>query len=152
VDVEDSTKFTLKLESVASNTNNSSLNLTTTKSSVRVRNLSQSTNGSLVLLTTEVIILGNSIALIVRVQRSKRLLSLDKHIRLYKSLSTIAGVDGRGKDIFKVVIEDVAGTEADGGETGGDVGEVVVGVGDVEVAGVFGGVVVGVADERTWKN
>jgi hypothetical protein len=67
-------------------------------------------------------------------------------------LSTIAGVDGRGKHIFKVVVEDVASTEADGGEAGGDVGEVVVGVGDVEVAGVFGGVVVGVADERAWKN
>jgi hypothetical protein len=42
----------------------------------------------------------------------------------------------------------VAGAEADGGEAGRDVREVVVGVGDVEVTRVFGGVVVGVADER----
>jgi hypothetical protein len=138
----------LELKSVASNTNNSSLNLRTSQNSVRIRNLSQSSNRSFVLLTTKIIILGNSKSLIIRVERGKRLLSLDKHIGLYKSLSTIAGVDGRGKDIFKIVVEDVAGTEADGGEAGRDVGEVVVGVGDVKVTLIFGAVVVGVADER----
>jgi hypothetical protein len=138
----------LELKSVTSNTNNSSLDLSTTKSSIGVRNLSKGTNRSLVLLAAEIVILGNSIPLIVRVQRSKRLLSLDKYIRFYKSLSTITGVDGGGKHVLKVIVEDVAGAEADGGEAGRDVREVVVGVGDVEVTRVFGGVVVGVADER----
>jgi hypothetical protein len=108
----------LELESVTSSANNSSLNLTTTKSSIRIRNLSQRTNRSSIALTTKIIIPSNSVTLVIRVQRSKRLLSLNKHIRLYKSLSTIAGVNGGRQDVFKVVVEDVAGAEADGGEAG----------------------------------
>jgi hypothetical protein len=111
----------LKLKSVTSNTNNSSLNLTTTKRSMSIRNLSKRTNRSRIALTTKIIIPGNSITLIVRVERSKRLISLNKHIRLYKSLSTVAGVNGGGQDVFKVVVEDVAGAEADGGEARRDV-------------------------------
>jgi hypothetical protein len=111
----------LELKSVTSSANNGSLDLGATKSSVRVRNLGQSTSGSSVLLTTKVIVLGNGVTLIVRVERSKRLLSLDEDVGLNESLSTVTGVDSGRQDILKVVVEDVAGTEADGGETGRNV-------------------------------
>ena len=42
----------------------------------------------------------------------------------------------------------MGGSEADRGETRVDLLEVVVVVGDAQLAGVLGGVVVGVADER----
>jgi hypothetical protein len=111
----------LELKSVTSSANNGSLDLGATKSSVRVRNLGQSTSGSSVLLTTKVIVLGNGVTLIVRVERSKRLLSLDEDVGLNESLSTVTGVDSGRQDILKVVVEDVAGTEADGRETGRNV-------------------------------
>lgn len=111
----------LELKSVTSSANNGSLDLGATKSSVRVRNLGQSTSRSSVLLTTKVVVLGNSVALVVRVERSKRFLSLDKDVRLDKSLSTVTGVNSGRQDVFKVVVEDVAGTEADGREAGRDI-------------------------------
>jgi hypothetical protein len=142
----------LELKSVTSSANNGSLDLGATKSSVRVRNLGQSTSGSSVLLTTKVIVLGNGVALVVRVERGKRLLSLDKDVGLNESLSTVTGVNGGGQDFLEIVVENVAGTEANGRETGRDVREVVIGVGDVEVTLVFGAVVVRVANERAYQN
>lgn len=47
-----------------------------------------------------------------------------------------------------VGVEDVGSAEADQGHAGVDVLPVVVGVGDVELAGVLLGVAVAVADER----
>jgi len=142
----------LELESVTSSANNGSLNLRATKSSVRVRNLGQSASRSSVLFTTKVIVLCNSVTLVVRVERSKRLLSLSKDVGLDKSLSTVASVNGGRKDVLEVVVEDVASAEADRGKTRRDVGEVVVGVGDVEVTLVFSAVVVGVTNERAYQD
>jgi hypothetical protein len=92
----------LELKSVTSSANNGSLDLGATKSSVRVRNLGQSTSGSSVLLTTKVIVLGNGVTLIVRVERSKRLLSLDEDVGLNESLSTVTGVDSGRQDMWPV--------------------------------------------------
>ena len=80
------------------------------------------------------------------------MLSLHKDVGLDKSLSTVASVNSRGQDVLKVVVEDVASAETDGRETGRNVGEVVVGVSDVEVTLVFGAVVVRVANERACRN
>lgn len=63
---------------------------------------------------------------------------------------THSGVDGGVTDraALEVGVDDVGGTEADQGHAAVDVLEVVVGVGDVQLAGVLGGVAVAVADER----
>lgn len=88
--------------------------------------------------------------MVIRVERGNRLLGLDEDVGLDENLSTVTSVDSGREDVLVVVVEDVAGTEADGRKTGRDVGEVVVGVGDVEVASVFSGVVVRVADEGAY--
>ena len=141
----------LELEGVTGSANNGSLDLGATKSGVGVRNLGKSASRSLVLLTTKVVVLDNSVTLVIRVERGNRLLGLDEDIGLDENLSTITSVDSGREDVLVVVVEDVAGTEADGRKTGRDVGEVVVGVGDVEVASVFSGVVVRVADEGAYQ-
>jgi hypothetical protein len=63
---------------------------------------------------------------------------------------THSGVHGSVTDraSLKVGVDDVGGAEADEGHAAVDVLEVVVGVGDVQLAGVLGGVAVAVADER----
>lgn len=61
-----------------------------------------------------------------------------------------ARVDSRGLGAQDVRVEDVHGAEADGGEAGIHFLELVVVVGYMELAGVFGGVAVGVADEGTF--
>lgn len=66
-----------------------------------------------------------------------------------KDLSTHASVDAGKKNLVPVVVDDVDSGEADEGLATVNVLPVVVGVGDVEFALVFGGVGVGVADQRS---
>lgn len=67
-----------------------------------------------------------------------------EHGALHQGLRPHAGVDTRAL-LVVVVVEDVGRAEAQEGPPGVDLVEVVVGVGDAEVAGVLGGVGVGVA-------
>lgn len=60
-------------------------------------------------------------------------------------MGTHASVDARVEDVGVVVVEDVAGAETDGRRAAVDVVPAVVGVGDMQMAGVFGAVGVGVA-------
>jgi hypothetical protein len=69
-----------------------------------------------------------------------------EHGALHERLRTHARVHAR-RLLVVVVVEDVCGAEAQKRAAAGDFVEVVVGVGDAEVAGVFGGVAVRVADE-----
>lgn len=67
-----------------------------------------------------------------------------EHGALHQGLRPHARVDARAL-LVVVVVEDVGRAEAQEGAPGVDLVEVVVGVGDAEVAGVLGGVGVGVA-------
>lgn len=69
---------------------------------------------------------------------------------LNKDLGTHAGVDSRGWAVLKAGAVDVSSAESDGWQARVDVGEVVVVVGDLEVAGILVAVVVGVANERSF--
>jgi nanoRNase/pAp phosphatase (c-di-AMP/oligoRNAs hydrolase) len=69
-----------------------------------------------------------------------------EHGALHERLRAHARVHAR-RLLVVVVVEDVCGAEAQQRAAAGDFVEVVVGVGDAEVAGVFGGVAVRVADE-----
>lgn len=59
-----------------------------------------------------------------------------------------ARVDTAGGVVLVARAVEVAGSEANGGQARVDVGEEVVVVGDAELAGIFPGVVIRVADER----
>ena len=77
--------------------------------------------------------------------REHRLLpAVLKHNALHQSLCAHSGVDARAL-LVVVVVEDVGRAEAEEGTSRVDLVEVVVGVGDAEVARVLGGVGVGVA-------
>jgi len=67
-----------------------------------------------------------------------------EHGALHQRLGAHARVDA-GALLVVVVVEDVSRAEAQEGPAGVDLVEVVVGVGDAEVALVLGGVGVGVA-------
>ena len=67
-----------------------------------------------------------------------------EHAALHQRLRAHASVDARAL-LVVVVVEDVPGAEAQEGSAGGDLVEVVVGVGDAEVTRVLGGVGVGMA-------
>lgn len=77
----------------------------------------------------------------------KRLLAAGENVVLDEQLGTLAGVNAVG-DGLVVIVVDVAGAEAEAGAAAVDIGEVVVVVGDGQVALVLGAVVVGVSDER----
>jgi len=66
---------------------------------------------------------------------------------LNKDLSAHAGVDTRDTAVVAGAV-DVGGAETDRGKARVDLLEVVVVVGDAELAGVLSGVIVGVTDQR----
>ena len=68
---------------------------------------------------------------------------------LNKDISLHARVDAGSGVVLVAVVVDVAGTKAERGETGVDIGEVVVVVGDLELALVLAAVAVRVTDEGT---
>ena len=134
----------LEREGDTSSANNSSLDLGSIKKvGDSVGSLGKSTLLSSVLAFTEVVARLNSVA---RVSRVQRLLGRNEDVVLNEDLSALAGVDAVG-DVLVVVVVEVAGTEAEGGTAGVQVVQVVVGVGDSQVALVLGAVGVGVADE-----
>lgn len=98
-----------------------------------------------ILFATKVIIALDGAALIVNAVQ--RLLDVDKHVALDEDLAGATHVD-RVADIVVVVVEDVAGAEAEGWAARVQVRPVVVRVGDFQVARVFVGVAVGVSDQR----
>lgn len=134
----------LEREGDTSSANNSSLDLGSIKKvGDSVGSLGKSTLLSSVLAFTEVVARLNSVA---RVSRVQRLLGRNEDVVLNEDLSALAGVDAVG-DVLVVVVVEVAGTEAERGTAGVQVVQVVVGVGDSQVALVLGAVGVGVADE-----
>jgi hypothetical protein len=133
-----------KRQSLTSLPNNSRLNLAGTKQTVLVRHTVKRTRESRILRAPKVIILAHSIARISRIQRLAR---ANKLVRLDEHLGAVAGVDAVG-DALEVAVVDVAGAEADRRGARVDVAPVVVGVGDAQVALVFGAVVVAVAYQR----
>lgn len=93
----------------------------------------------------------NSIARLVAVQVGRdRKANVGEAGLLYKDLGTHAGVDSRGWTVLEAGAVDVSSTESDGWQAGVDVGEVVVVVGDLEVASVFGAVAVRVSNKRSF--
>lgn len=95
----------------------------------------------------EVDVVDNCVANSLGVSGLDGLLNAREDSGLDQQLGADTGVDTSG-GVLSVVVVDVAGTEAERGATRVDVGEVVVGVGDDQVAGVLIGVGVAVADER----
>jgi len=69
-------------------------------------------------------------------------------VLLNQDLGTHAGVDTGGWAVGEAAAVDVTGTETEGWETGVDVIPAVVVVSNLELASIFGGVAVGVTDER----
>lgn len=140
----------LQLKSVASNANNSGLDLGGTDERVLVRNigLGDGTLGGLVGGTTKRDIVDGDAASLLGVLGDESSLGVGEGSRLNKNLSTHARVDSGDADILVVVVEDVDEAETDGGGAGTNVGPTVVGVGDVESALVLGGVAVRVANKR----
>lgn len=140
----------LQLKSVASNANNSGLDLGGTDKRVLVRNigLGDGTLGGLVGGATKRNIVDGDAASLLGVLGDESSLGVFEGSRLNKNLSTHARVDSGDADILVVVVEDVDEAETDGGGAGTNVGPAVVGVGDVESALVLGGVAVRVANKR----
>lgn len=86
----------------------------------------------------------NSPVLVAALREHGLLPAVLEHAALHQDLRAHAGVDARAL-LVVVVVEDVPRAEAQEGPAGGHLVEVVVGVGDAEVARVLGGVGVGVA-------
>lgn len=135
----------LEGKSVTGSTDNSSLDLRSLKQARDgVRSLSQRALLSLVLCTSKVVTRLNRETSIGGVQS---LLGVDEDIVLNKQLRALASIDTIGNAIV-VVVEEVASAEAERGTARVEVLEVVVGIGDGQMALVLSAVGVGVADQR----
>lgn len=110
-----------------------------------VGGLGESTLLSSVLSTTEVVARLDGEA---RVGGVESLLGSREDVVLDEELGTLACVDAV-RDVLVVVVEEMAGAEAERWAAGVDVLPVVKSVGDSEVTLVLGAVGVGVANERT---
>lgn len=86
----------------------------------------------------------HSPVLVAALREDRLLATVLEHGALNQRLSAHASVDTRAL-LVVVVVEDVPRAKAQEGAPRGDLVEVVVGVGDTEVARVLGGVGVGVA-------
>lgn len=104
--------------------------------------------GGIVGAVTKVNIVDSGSASLVRVLAGDGLLDILELGRLDKNLSTHASVNARGFNIGVVVVEDVGGTESNRGATRANVGPLVVGVGNVESAGILISIAVRVANKR----
>jgi hypothetical protein len=134
----------LEREGITSSTNNRSLDLACVKKTRdSVRSLSKRALLSNVLSITKVVARLNSITSIGRVQR---LLRANENIVLHKQLRALTSVDAI-RYILVVVVVKVTCAEAERGAARVQVGQVVVGVGDGQVALVLGLVGVGVANQ-----
>lgn len=138
----------LDREGVASGAPDGALGLGASHESVLVGDAGERALGGLVDAAAEVDIVDGGSALGLGVDRGDGSLGVLKGAGLDQDVGTHASVDTSGADGEEVVVVDVDGAEADRGVARVDIEPVVVGVGDVELAGVLGGVAVGVADER----
>ena len=137
--------YGLERQSVTGSTYNSSLDLRSLKQTRNgVRSLSHRALLGLVLGTSKVVARLNRETSIGGVQS---LLGVDKDVVLNKQLRALASVDTIGNAII-VVVEEVAGAEAERRAARVEVLEVIVGIGNGQVALIFGAVGVGVADQR----
>lgn len=135
----------LEIQGNTGSANNTGLDVVLAQKSVLVAQLAsrQSARQSCVLAGTEIVTALEGETGISAVQR---ILGPNPDVRFDENLSTIASVDTVG-NVVVVRVVDVASTETDGWTAGVEVLQVVVGVGDVEVTGIFGLVAVRVADE-----
>lgn len=136
----------LEAKSVASNANNSSLNILAAEQLVLVRNAGKVALRSGVLAGAEVVVALDSVAVLLGELGGQGILDVDEDVALDQGLGAHASVDA-GVAALVVGVVDVGGAEADQGLARVDVLPVVVRVGDVEEALVVGAGV-GVADER----
>ena len=134
----------LEVELVPSVGDNRALNTAHGRNTRGVRDAADSPSRRSVGNTTEIVTSSSGESTVGRVQR---LLGVLEDIVLHKQLRALASVDTVA-NVVVVVVEDVAGTEAERRAAGVDVLEAVAVVGHGEMAGVFAAVVVGVADER----
>jgi hypothetical protein len=138
-----------KLLTSSSRNNRSNLLRPKQSNLIRKRSRSKSTLGGRVDRATEVNVIDNSVASLLGVGEEDGALNrVGKGRALDKNLGAHAGVDTREQNAVPVVVDDVHGGEADKGLAAADVLPVVVGIGDVKLALVFGSVVVRVADQR----
>lgn len=134
----------LEAQGLASSTDNSALDTSGSNQRVGVGHRGQSACLGSVRSTTEVVVSGNSIAVVGGVEG---LAGSNESVGLDKDLGTVTSVDAVA-DVIEVAVVDVASSEAERWGAGVDVVPVVVVLGNVEVTGVLGTVVVGVADQR----
>lgn len=115
---------------------------------VRQRGRGESSLGNRVLGATEVDILSDGVSSLLGVGEEDGLGGAAvEGGTLDEDLGAHAGVDAGKQELVVVGVDDMDSAEADEGSTGVDVGPVVVGVGDVELALVLTAVAVGVTDE-----
>lgn len=123
---------------MTSGTNHRALDLSRSQQTVAIRHRRQSSGESGVRPVAKVIVVGNSISAVGRVER---LLATRKCVGLNKHLGAIASVDSI-VDIEEVAVVDVARTETNGWCARVDVVPVVVVLRDMQMAGVLVTVVV----------
>lgn len=128
----------LEAQGLTSSTDNGALDTSGSNKSVGVGHSGQSACLSSVRSITEVIVSGNSIAVIGGVEG---LAGFNEGVGLDKNLGTVTGVDAIA-DGIEVAVVDVACAEADRWGARVDVVPVVVVLGNVEVTGVLVAVVV----------
>jgi hypothetical protein len=129
----------LEAELLASVSSNTSLDISRPKQRVAVRDAGKFSGRSRVGAATEGNILNHCVSNGVAVGALDGLGGAGlEDGRLDEELGSHAGVDATVSELVVVVVEDMAGAEAEGGGTAVDVAPVVVCVGDVQVAGVLG--------------
>lgn len=136
-----------EFQSVASNTNNSGLDLGASQQGVLVRDTAEASRRSIVRATAQNDVLDLGSTLGVAVSSLDGFPGAREDGALDENLGTHSRVDS-GVDGVKVVVEDVCHAESHRRRTRVDVDPVVVRVGDVEVSGVLIGIAVAVTDER----
>lgn len=86
---------------------------------------------------------GNSIAWLVAIEVGRDgKADISEAALLDKDLGAHAGVDSRGRAVLKAGAVDVSSAESNGWKARVDVGEVIVVVGDLEIAGILVAVIV----------
>lgn len=99
----------LKLQGLSSSPINSPFNLISPNQLVLIRHTSQLSLGGIILPLPKVVILGNRIPIISRIEW---LLGVDKLVALNQQLGTLARVDAV-TDVFVVVVVQVTGAKAE---------------------------------------
>ena len=133
------------LQLLTSSTRDNRSNLLTSQKRNLVRQASSSkrTLGRRVNRATKINVINNSVASLLGISEENSALDrIGEGGALNQNLRAHTSVDTGKKDLVPIVVDEVDGGEADEGLATVDVLPVVVGVGDVEFALVFGGVVI----------